>query len=194
MAAVMDLLNSSAVHPTMASAMIPPDNEAQDLDPHIGVLLTNLQLNVEKMQEGEIRAQLAKVEALNNQMELMTSFLEVVEHELADPKKTEIDLTSHATILDALYNTFMPRESGVEPPKWVTMIGAQNKFSRTDAETLTKVFGRQIEQVARKVNLQTVDLNQAVEKRHEVLQIARELLKMFREHMKTLTHNQRAGM
>ena len=190
----IDLLKSGSTAPTMANVIAPSNKEAQDLDPHIGVLLTNLQLNVEKMQEGEIRAQLAKVEALNDKMELMTSFLEVLEHELADPKKTEIDLTGQGTMLDALYNTFLPSDTGVEVPKWVKMIGDQNKFSRADCEILTKVMGRQIEQVARKVNLQTVDLNQAVEKRHEVLQIARELLKMFREFMKTLTHNQRAGM
>ncbi len=194
MAAITDVMDASVENFRMGGASAPADNDAQDLDPHIGVLLTNLQLNLEKMQESEIRAQIAKVEALNDQMESITSLLEAFESELSDHTKNEIDLTGQAPLLDAIYNTFMPRETGAHVPKWVKMIGDNNKFTRAQAETLTKVLGRQIEQVARKVNLQTVDLNQAVEKRHEILQIARELLKMFREHMKTLTHNQRAGM
>ncbi|MBS0616451.1 MAG: hypothetical protein JSR58_07875 [Verrucomicrobia bacterium] len=173
--------------PTVARA------EEEELDPHIGVLLTNLQLNVEKMQEQEIRDQLAKVETLNSHIENITSLLEVLEVELADPKKTEIDLTAVAPLLDTVWNIFNPQQPGVEKPQWIKAL-ERNQFTRAEAETLSKVLGRQIEQVARKVNLQTVELNQAVEKRHEVLQIARELLKMFREHMKTLTHNQRAGM
>lgn len=171
---------------------VPPSLEKEDLDPNIGVLLTNLQLNVEKMQEGEIRAQLAKVEALNDQIEKITSLLEALELELADSKKTEIDLTAQAPLLDAVWNIFNPQAAGVEKPQWISAL-ERNKFTRAEAETVSKVLGRQIEQVARKINLQTVELNQAVEKRHEVLQIARELLKMFREMMKTLTHNQRAG-
>ena len=187
--------------PTVAPSFMTPSlgviptlhNDKADevsLDPHIGVLLTNLQLKIEKKHENEIQVQLGKIEALNNVMEKITDALQALEEGLSDTNKTEIDLTARATVLDELYNVFPDGEK----PEWLRIVVEKNKFTRGEAETLSKTLGRQIEHVARKVNLQTVDLNQAVEKRHEILQISRELLKMFREMMKTFTHNQRAGM
>lgn len=146
---------------------------------NIGWLVVDLQRSVEDKHDIKIGNKLGEIDELHDQIETITSFLEHLEERLGIENDDPINFAEHQDLQDKL-NEMFPHAL-LDKTEW----------SRVEAEALSKAYGRRIEQVSRLINPKMVDVNHLMEDRHEMLQLVREILKMWREMLQGMTRAQR---
>jgi hypothetical protein len=159
--------------------------EALNKDPHIGYLITSLEIAHEQRHDNLVLQKKADVDAFKQDNLNLHSLLDVLGNELSKPSNTIIDLMHHGELLKAIH--------AKHPNNILGKVLENNKITRDEAKTLEQALGRYMQIVTQEISHEITRLTRLIEDKYQNTKIFQQLLQMLQEMGKTLTRNQRPG-
>jgi len=148
---------------------------------NLGKLVVDAQTVIQDIKTNQLNKSMDEVNELYDRLDTITTFLEKLEGQLADPANKKIDLTNEGDLVQKINHLF--------PHK---LLMNQATWTRDEAEALVKVFSRKSEHETRQVTHKMTMINRGFEERHELIQMARQVLKEYSEMVKGMINRQRA--
>ena len=185
-----DALMNAAWNEITAPALSAPEtNElppelAAEADQHreeVGVhsYFTKLALDQEKYVHGKIGMKNTEIQALYDQLETITDFLDASNRKLVDTKGDEIHMQEHSQLLEKV--------TALLPEKTRKLIQNKGIFKRQELEWICRVFTRHMDtNTTHKIDGLTKDVSDLYKQLEQLIPMLRDLMKRYLDHIQNI--------
>jgi hypothetical protein len=152
------------------------DNFVQKAPVHLEYLILNLQKQVESGQDEKIYKIDKQLTQWNNEIEKKMKLQDLLKTGLDNPNAPQIDLSNASELIGQVADIFQN----------ANLKKGSNKWDRKTAQALYEALKTDRDGAMRKYQHMYTQLQWAVENRHELLKIFREMLEMLRKHKESI--------